>query len=203
MTLNSRLVNLAGIVRQMVESGLMLPYSGSASLRWDDEVYISPREARLDRLGSGDFIRLDVQSDNSWRLSHAAREHATHLACYRLRADVFSVLHLALPHCVALGCAGLGIGAPTTAYQRTIGSNAAPLLPAGPEDEPALLAALAAALPAHNALLLRNQGALVIAPSSDEALLRAQAVEEAARITLLALAATGRCSSLASGLSAD
>lgn len=196
MTLNSRLVNLASLARQMVESGLLLAYGGSISLRWQDDVYISPRQARLDRIASGDFIRLDLHSDNSWRLAQVAPEHAVHLTGYRARADVFTVFHLALPHCVALGCAGLGIEVLTPSYRQIVGS-AAPLLAASSEDETAMLSAVSQTLVAHNALLLPNQGVLVVAASSDEALLRAQAVEQAAHITLLALAAAGQCRGLA------
>lgn len=192
MTLNSRLVNLAGIARRLVESGLLLAYGGSVSLRWEDQCYISARHARLDHIGAGDFVPLALPRDNEWLLPRVADTHAQHLACYRARPDVLTVLHLALPHCVALGCAGLSLDVLTPAYHQSVDSRA-PLLPYPPHEEAALLTAITAAAGSHNALLLLNQGVLVMAPSSDEALLRAQAVEQAAHITLLARAAMGQC----------
>ena len=48
----------------------------------------------------------------------------------------------------------------------------------------------------HEAVLLQNQGLALVAASTDEAFARSLLLEEAARIVLLAHAATGACSFL-------
>lgn len=195
MSLDSRLVNLAAVARKLVESGFVRGAAGSVSLRWEDQCYISPAGARLDRLGAADFIPLAIDGRNSWQISRASSEHALHLACYRARPAAMTVLRLHPTHCVALGCAGLSLHAISPDFYRAVGAQV-PLLPYSAPASPALVDAASEAIAGHSALLLRNQGLVVTAAGSDEALLHCQIIEEAAQIVLLAQAATGTCSTL-------
>lgn len=195
MSLDSRLVNLAAVAHKLMEAGFARGTGGSVSLRWDDQCYISPAGARLDRLSAADFIPLSIDGSNTWQLARAAAEHALHLACYRARPDAQTVLHLHPPHCIALGCAGLGIGAITPDFYLAVGAEV-PLLPYSTPTSQALIDAVTGAIAQHDALLLRNHGLVLVAAGSDDALLHSQMVEEAALIVLLAQAATGTCSFL-------
>jgi L-fuculose-phosphate aldolase len=194
MSLDSRLVNLAAVARRLVQSGFVLGAAGSVSLRWEDQCYISPAGAQLDRLGAADFVPLAIGGSNTWQLKRASSEHALHLACYRARPDVQTVLRVQPPHCMALGCAGLSLGALSPHFFGAVGAEV-PLLPYSTPASQALTDAVAEAIVHHNALLLRNQGLVVTASGSDEAWLRSQIMEEAAQIVLLARAA-GECSLL-------
>jgi ribulose-5-phosphate 4-epimerase/fuculose-1-phosphate aldolase len=195
MSLDSRLVNLAALGRKLVEGGFARGMSGSISLHWEDQCYISPAGGRLDRLSAADFVPLSIQGSNTWQTARASRDHAVHLACYRARPDAQNVILVHPPHCLALGCAGLGIGAISPDFYRAVGAEA-PLLPYSTPGTQALADAFGQAMAGHDALLLRNIGLVLVAANSDEALLHSQIVEEAARIMLLALAATGSCSFL-------
>jgi L-fuculose-phosphate aldolase len=195
MSLDSRLVNLAAVARKLVESGFVRGAAGSVSLRWEDQCYISPAGARLDRLGAADFIPLAIGDSNTWQLKRASSEHGLHLACYRVRPNVQTVLRIQPPHCMALGCAGLSLGAVSPTFFLAVGAEA-PLLPYSAPASHALSDAVAEAIVHHDALLLRNQGLLLTAADSDQAWLHSQMVEEAARVMLLAYAATGNCSVL-------
>lgn len=195
MSLDSRLVNLAAVARKTVESGFVLGAAGSVSLRWEDQCYISPAGARLDRLGAADFVPLAISGSNTWQLKRASSEHALHLACYRARPDVQTVLRIQPPHCMALGCAGLALNAISPSFLWAIGAEA-PLLPYSAPASQGLADAVAEAMVQHDALLLRNQGLLLAAAGSEEAWLHSQIVEEAARVVLLAYAAAGSCSFL-------
>lgn len=195
MSLDSRLVNLAAVGRKLVDAGFARSADGSISLRWEDQCHISPADARLDRLSAADFIPLSVAGSNTWQLKRASAEHALHLACYRTRPDVQTVLLVHPPNCIALGCAGLSLGALTPGFYRAVGA-AVPLLPYAAPGSQALVDAVVEQIVGHNAVLLRNQGLILAAGSSDEALQRSQIIEEAARIVLLAHAAAGSCSFL-------
>ena len=195
MSLDSRLVNLAAVARRLVESGFVRGMADSVSLRWEDQCYISPAGARLDRLGAADFVPLAVDGRNTWQLQRASSEHGLHLACYRARSDVQTMLHIQPPHCMALGCAGLSLGAVSPTFFLAVGAEV-PLLPYSALANQTRTDAVAEAFVHHNALLLRNQGLVVAAAGSDEAWLHSQIVEEAAQIVLLAYAATGTCSFL-------
>ena len=195
MSLDSRLVNLAAVARKLVEGGFVRGVGGSVSLRWEERCYISPAGARLDRLSGGDFIPLAIGGQNSWQLPRASSEHALHLACYRARPDAQTVLRIQPPHCLALGCAGLGIGAISPDFYLAVGAEV-PLLPYLTPTTQALADAVGQAIAGHDAVLLRNIGLALVAASSDEALLHSQVVEQAAHQVLLAHAATGTCSTL-------
>lgn len=195
MSLDSRLVNLAAAGRKLMEAGFVRGASGSISLRWEDQCYISPAGARLERLSAADFIPLSIEGHNTWQLGRASGDHALHLACYRTRPDAQTVLLIHPPYCIALGCAGLSLGALTPGFYRAVGA-AVPLLPYFAPGSQALVDVAAEHIVAHNAVLLRNNGLILAAGSSDEALLRSEMIEEAARIVLLAHAAAGSCSVL-------
>jgi len=195
MSLDSRLVNLADVARKLVENGFVRGSAGSISLRWEEHCYITPAGARLDRLSAADFVPLSIEGQNTWQLARVSGEHALHLACYRARPDIQTVLRICPPHCLALGCAGLGIGAISPDFYLALGAEV-PLLPYSTPTTQALADAVGQAIAGHDAVLLRNQGLVLVAASSDEALLRSSVVEEAARVVLLAHAATGTCSFL-------
>lgn len=195
MTLDSRLVNLAAVARTLVERGYLRGTAGSVSLRWEERCYLSPAGARLDRLSAADFVPLAVDGRNTWQLQRASDEQALHLACYRARPDARTVLRIQPPHCLALGCAGLSLGAISPDFYRAVGAEV-PLLPYLAPTTQALADAVGAAIARHDAVLLRNQGLVLVAASSDEALAQCTVVEDAAQVVLQAHAATGTCSFL-------
>ncbi len=195
MSLDSRLVNLAAVARKLVEVGFVRGAAGSVSLRWEERCYISPAGARLDRLSAADFLPMFIEGQNTWQVARASSEHALHLACYRARTDVQTVLRIQPPYCLALGCAGLSLGAISPDFYLAMGA-AVPLLPYIPPATQTLADAVGQAIAQHNAVLLRNHGLALVAASSDEAMQRSQIIEEAAQIVLLAHAATGSCSFL-------
>lgn len=194
MSLDSRLVNLAAVARTLVERGF-LRSGGSVSLRWEERCYVSPAGARLDRLSAVDFVPLFIDGRNTWQVQRASREHTLHLACYRARPDARTVLRLQPPHCLALGCAGLSLGAISPDFYQAVGAEA-PLLPYFAPATQALADAVSAAIVGHDAVLLRNQGLVLVAASSDEALAHSIVIEDAAQVVLHAHAATGTCSVL-------
>lgn len=195
MSLDSRLVNLAAVARKLVEHGFVRGAGGSVSLRWEDRCYISPAGARLDRLSAADFVPMSVEGQNTWQLARVSSEYALHLACYRARPDAQTTLRIQPPYCLALGCAGLGIGAISPDFYHAVGAHV-PLLSYDGLTTQTLADAAGQAIAGHTAALLRNQGLVVTASSSDEALLRSTLIEQAAQIVLLAYAATGSCSLL-------
>lgn len=196
MSLDARLVNLAAVARTLVERGFVRGVGGSVSLRWEERCYISPAGARLDRLSAADFVPLAIDGRNTWQLQRASAEQALHLACYRARPDARTVLRTQPPHCLALGCAGLSLGAISPDFYWAVGAEV-PLLSYLLVTSQALADAVGAASVEHDAMLLRNQGLVLVAASSDEALAHCILVEDAAQIVLQAYAATGSCSYLA------
>jgi L-fuculose-phosphate aldolase len=157
--------------------------------------YVSPTGAALDRLSAADFVPLNVEGTNTWQLQRASSESAMHLACYRTRPDVQAVFHVHPPNCIALGCAGLGLRALTPDFYLAMGRDV-PLLPYVTPTTRALADLVGQLIADHDAVLLRNHGLILGAASVEEALANSLVAEEAARMVLLAHAATGTCSAL-------
>jgi L-fuculose-phosphate aldolase len=195
MSLEARLVNLAAAGRWLVETGLVWGAGGNLSLRWDDMCYITQAGARLDHLSAADFVPLRIDGVNTWQLERASSEHAMHLACYRIRPDAASVFHIHPPNCLALGCAGLSLPAITPDLYLAVGAEV-PLIPYMTPTTQPLADAVSDLIVDHDAVLLRNHGLILVAASTQEALEHSLAVEQAARVVLLAHAATGTCSAL-------
>jgi L-fuculose-phosphate aldolase len=134
-----------------------------------------------DRAGAG-APRDDAGRDNAWRPSSEA---GMHRACYAARGDVRAVVHAHPP--VASGFATAGIGLPDDVLPElpvVVGPVA--LVPYGRPGTPALERAMAPFLASHDAFLLANHGVTTVGRTLDDALLRMESVEQAARILLVA-----------------
>ena len=193
MSFDSQLLSLAAMARRLVEHGLVRGPGGNVSMRWQDLCYITPTGAWLDRLGSADFVPLNINRENPWQLQRASSEYAMHLACYRARPQIEAVVHVHPPNCVALGCAGLSIKAITPDFYLAVGAEV-PLLPYITPTTQELADAVGHLMVDHDAVLLRNHGLILAAANIEDALAHSLLVEETARMILLAHAATGTCS---------
>ncbi len=112
-------------------------------------------------------------------------ELAMHLACYAARADVRAVVHAHPP--VATGFATAGRALPDNVLPEVpvvVGPVA--LVPYGRPGTLALPQAMAPYLAGHDAFLLANHGVTAVGKSLEDALLRLESVEQAARIVLVA-----------------
>lgn len=195
LSLESQLVTLAAMGRKLMEHGLVRGAGGNVSVRWQDLCYISPTGARLDRLSAGDFVPLHLDRTNTWQLQRASRESAMHQACLQARPDANVVIHVHPPNCLALGCAGLSLKAITPDFYLAVGAEV-PLLSYLPPATQKLGDAVGELIAANDAVLLGNHGLVLVASDAETALAHCLLVEEAARIVLLAYAATGACSFL-------
>ena len=106
-----------------------------------------------------------------------------HLGCYLLRKDIKAVIHTHSPFLIGLISAGgklkpffpdfvalLGKEVPVTEY----------VIPAGEE----IRKAVTKVIKNHNAVLLKNHGAVTVGANLKEAFFRAQLLEETAKIII-------------------
>ncbi|MEA3337528.1 MAG: class II aldolase/adducin family protein [Chloroflexota bacterium] len=190
MSLDSNLVDLVAMGRKLMDHRMVRGTAGNLSLRWDELCYISPRGARLDQLSVADFVPLNIHDRNTWQLERASLESAMHLACYRARPDIKVVVHGHPSNCIALGCAGLSLKAITPEFYRELGPEV-PLLRYYTPTTQELADAVGEAMTRSDAVILRNHGMTLAAPSLEDALARTLMLDEAARIVLWSHAASG------------
>ena len=112
-------------------------------------------------------------------------ELAMHVACYAARSDIRAIVHAHPP--AATGFAAAGVPLPANVLPElpvVLGPIA--LVPYGRPGTPALPLAMLPFLPGHDVFLLANHGVTAVGRSVEEALLRMESVEQAARILVVA-----------------
>jgi L-fuculose-phosphate aldolase len=123
-----------------------------------------------------------LAGDSSYRVSS---EVGMHCALYAARRDVRAVVHAHPP--VATGFATAGIPLPHDVLpELSVVVGPVALVPYGRPGTPALAEALAPFFAGHDAFLLANHGVTTAGCSLQDALLRMESVEQAARILAVA-----------------
>ncbi len=179
--------------------GLISSNNGNISAKFgDDQIVITPSGLCKGRLDEDDLIIVDLEGNivkaNPRRKLKISSETPMHLEVYRQRPDVRGVIHAHPVHAVALTIADIpfpidvmpevleGLGpVPTTRF-------------ALPSSEDNALA-IRDLITNHDALLLRNHGALTVGRDLDEALINLERVESVAH-TLYAAHALGQVNRL-------
>jgi L-fuculose-phosphate aldolase len=129
---------------------------------------------------------LDVAADGT-ALSGGGRpstELAMHLAVYRLRTDAGAVVHAHPVHATAFAVAGIPLDEDLLP-EVIVALGSIPLAPYATPSTPEVPASLEPLLAAHDAILLANHGALTIGATVDDACMKMEKLEHAARIMLL------------------
>jgi L-fuculose-phosphate aldolase len=170
--------------------GLAAATEGNLSVRTGpDRLLITPAGARKGELRVRDLVTVRFTGE-AWEVMRAApgrrpsSELGLHLALYR-RAGVAAVVHVHPPHATAFAAAGRSLEPPALAEQ-VLMLGEIPLLGFAPPGTPAVAALVAGLPPESRAFLLAGHGAVTVGRDLEEAVLRMEALEACARITLLA-----------------
>ncbi|MEJ5224265.1 MAG: class II aldolase/adducin family protein, partial [Anaerolineales bacterium] len=174
------------------ERGLISANNGNISARLgDDQVVITPSGLCKGRLSEEDLVIIDLDGNvvksSPRRKLKISSETPMHLEVYRQRPDVRGVVHAHPTHAVALTIADIpfpmdvvpevleALGeVPTTRF-------------ALPSSEDNALA-IRELIGTHDALLLRNHGALTVGRDLDEALINLERIEAVAHTFYVARA---------------
>lgn len=168
--------------------GLAFGSTGNLSVRAGESIWITPTGQQLrglspDRLAE---IALDGTPRNANRPS---KEYPFHTGIYRARSDVNAIVHLHSTYSVALSClADLDPARPMPAMTPYFFMRVAPLaiVPYFRPGSQALADAItSAAAAASNCLLLRNHGLVTCGSNWNEAVDRAEELEETAKLYFL------------------
>ena len=167
--------------------GLAFGSTGNLSVRIDDSVWITPTGQPLrgltpDRLAQ---ITLDGKPLNANRPS---KEFPFHTGVYRARSEARAIVHLHSTYSVALSCLDeLDPARPMAAMTPYFFMRVAPLgiVPYHRPGSQALADAITSAARAHHCLLLRNHGLVTSGATWNEAVDRAEELEETARLHFL------------------
>ena len=181
---DSVLEQLCDVAGSLFERGYAHGSTGNISVRFGEEVWVTPTGQSLRRLAPERLARLDMGGQRL-NENQPSKEHPFHTAIYRRRPEARAVVHLHSTYAVALSCLEAFKGdeslAPLTPYYYM---RVAPLavLPYFRPGSPGLAEAIERVAAEHHSMLLRNHGLICAGASLSEAADRAEELEQTARL---------------------
>ena len=158
----------------------------SARIENAEQIWMKPATLGLEEIRPHDMLTLDLDGEKLAGELPRHVEFPIHTEVYRQRPEVQCVIHTHPPYATAFSA----VAEPLRPVNHE-GALFAPILPRFTQTSdlivtPALGQAVAAALGASRALLLKNHGIVVVGTSVEEACVTAILLEKAAHMQLLA-----------------
>ena len=162
--------------------------AGNMSVRLSDgTILASPTNSSLGQLDANRLSKVSIEG-NQISGDKMSKEIPFHLALYRKRPDIHSVVHLHSPYLTALSCLKEldehnVIHAFTPYYVMKVGHM--PLIPYFKPGSQKIADALSEKAHLSNAFLLRNHGPVVIGKTLKEAVHAMEELEETAKLVFI------------------
>jgi L-fuculose-phosphate aldolase len=174
--------------RQLAANGLIAGRDGNLSVRISPErVLVTPSGLIKSLLTPADIVEVDLAGNQRRGKRKPTSELDLHLRILRHRPDVRAIVHAHPPSATGFAVAGEEI--PGNLLPELIFVvGRAPLVPYGTSGTRELGDRVLPFVKDHDALLLANHGAVTMGRTLDEAWIRMESLEHAARIILAARA---------------
>ena len=178
--------DIVEVGRLVWQKGWVAANDGNITIRMDTErILATPTGVCKGMMAPDDLIVCDLEGNKISGTKERTSEIAMHLAVYKLRPDVRSVLHAHPP--VATGYASAGKALNLALLPEVVlAMGCVPLAEYGLPGTPELLEPLMPLIPKYNALLMGNHGAVCYGEDVWRAYFRMETVEHFARIALVA-----------------
>jgi L-fuculose-phosphate aldolase len=174
-------------VGQLVhQKGWVASNDGNISIRLDlDRVLCTPTNISKGMMAADDLIIVDRKGNKLEGKRERTSEILMHLTIYDLRPDVQAVVHTHPPAATGFAVAGRPM---TEAIlpEVVVNLGCTPIASYGLPGTPALTEPMLPLIPAYDAILLANHGAVTYAEDVWKAYFRMETVEHYARIALVA-----------------
>ncbi len=185
-TLQEHRLDIVEIGRLVWEKGWVASNDGNISIRLDDgRILCTPTGICKGMMKAEDLIVCDAAGAKTEGSRACTTEIAMHLAIYNLRPDVRSVVHAHPPVATGFAVAGRPLNL-ALLPEAVIYLGSVPLADYGLPGTAELTAPMLPLIPKHDALLMRNHGAVAYGGDIYEAFFRMESVEHLARVTLVA-----------------
>jgi L-fuculose-phosphate aldolase len=186
---------IAACCRRLAQRGLITGRDGNISARaGEDRLLVTPAGFMKYRLTAADVVEVDGSGRRRRGRRNPTSELDLHLRIMRCRSDVGAVVHAHPPAATAFALAGEQM-ASFALPELIFLVGPVPLVPFGMPGTPELGDRVEPYLRGHQALLLANHGAVTLGRTLEEAWIRMETLEHAARI-LLGARLLGRVSEL-------
>jgi L-fuculose-phosphate aldolase len=174
------------VCHRMYQRGFVAANDGNVSARLpDDRVLVTPAGRSKGFLAEEDLIVIDLEGRVLEGRAKPSSEYRMHTALYRARPDVHGMAHAHPVTATGFAVAGIPLANPVLPeIIVTLGSI--PIAPYGCPGTPELPEKILPLAERHDAFLLENHGVLTLGPTVIDAYHRLEAVEQFARISLVA-----------------
>jgi L-fuculose-phosphate aldolase len=188
VTANAVARRMALCCRQLAAGGLIAGRDGNLSVRLGpDRVLVTPSGLIKSLLTAGDMVEVGLSGRKRRGRRNPTSELDLHLRILNRRPDVGAVVHAHPP--AATGFAVAGEEIPANLLPELIFLvGRVPIVPYGTPGTPELGDRVEPYLAEHDALLLANHGAVTMGKTLDQAWIRMETLEHAARIIMAARA---------------
>ena len=191
-TLRGDLVRYA---RWLYRLGYTPATAGNLSVRLDERtLLVTPTGASKHMLRRSDMVLVDLEGHRLEGARNATSELGMHLAFYRQRDDVQAVIHAHPPIATAFACAGHALDE-LLSQEAAMILGPVPLAPYATTGTDEVAGSLRPFIPAYDAMLLANHGAVVCGSSLFDAFCKMETLEHVAQIRLAAYQ-LGSCNTL-------
>ncbi len=160
--------------------------SGNLSLRTDGGMLITPTSVRYETLRPEDIVHLRPDGDVLKGSLAPSSEWRMHAEIYARFPDIHAIVHTHSPCATAFAAAGKPIPACLIEMRFFLGGEVpcAAYAPAGTREVGLRCCEV---LEGRGGCLMANHGALAVGADLEQALLRAEYIEDSAKITLLSM----------------
>lgn len=160
--------------------------AGNLSVRLDERtLLVTPTGASKHLLRCQDMVRVDLEGHRLEGARNATSEIGMHLAFYRQRDEVQAVIHAHPPVATAFACAGRALDE-LLSQEAAMILGPVPLAPYATTGTDEVADSLRPFIPAYDAMLLANHGAVVCGGSLFDAFCKMETLEHVAQIRLAA-----------------
>ena len=186
--MQTEIENLCEAAASFHARGYAFGSTGNLSVSDGERVWISPTGASLRKLTPEKMAEIDMEGV-ALNGNKASKEYPFHLAAYRNSfSGARALVHLHSTWAVALSClADLDEDAPMPVFTPYYLMRVAPLavIPYLRPGSAELAAAVGEAARGHDCVLMRNHGFLTLGKTMDEAVDRAEELEETAKLLFI------------------
>jgi L-fuculose-phosphate aldolase len=172
--------------RWLYRLGYMPATAGNLSARLDGErILVTPTGVNKYQMRRSDLIIVDLDGGQLYGKRRPTSELGMHLAFYQERKDVQAVIHSHPPVATAFACAGRGLEE-MLCQEAAMTLGPVPLARYATTGTDEVAESLRPLIPAHDAVLLANHGAVTCGASLFDAFCKMETLEHVAQIRLAA-----------------
>ncbi|MDO9508372.1 MAG: class II aldolase/adducin family protein [Thermovirgaceae bacterium] len=169
---------------KLLDKGLVTGTGGNLSIRSGDLVAVSPSAVEYGEMSPENIVVTDMSGAVVEGELRPSSETPLHLAVYRSRPDVLSVVHTHSPYACVMACLGWEI--PVFHYLVALAGRKVPVAPYALFGTEEHASCAVRAMGGGNAVLLSNHGLLAVGRTLPEAFRVAETVEFVSMVYSLA-----------------